>query len=222
MPNWCTNQYSFIGPAEEIQKFATYVYICADSAKDPDDRGWLYLIVKAMGYKPRRVECRGWISWIDDIPVIDDKEEEITFSIETQTAWGPLHETWDLLLEKHFPNIRYLYYSEEPGFEIYETNDELKEFFDFDYIVSVYLDKAPKEIANKYAPLNRSDNQWTLYDLKNTLEKILNKSGDIEDLIAEAHKESTSKNEFDYFVNFHRVVLASEPRVTRFSKIVNW
>ena len=66
------------------------------------------------------VRCRG--SWNG----LEMDGDVLKFS--TETAWAPCSETFDLVREA-FPNLRYYFQAEEPGMEVYETNDEFGTYF---------------------------------------------------------------------------------------------
>ena len=48
--------------------------------------------------------------------------EDDQLKIMTETAWGPMNEVFDLICKK-FPGLTYYYQAEEPGCELYWSND---------------------------------------------------------------------------------------------------
>ena len=76
--------------------------------------------VSWMGKDWNDVRCRG--SWNG----LEMDGDVLKFS--TETAWAPCSETFDLVREA-FPNLRYYFQAEEPGMEVYETNDEFGTYF---------------------------------------------------------------------------------------------
>lgn len=60
--------------------------------------------------------CRGSILEIG-------KYSSDSIFIETETAWAPLMDIWQDLVAKYIPDARIIYTAEEPGCEIYWSND---------------------------------------------------------------------------------------------------
>lgn len=121
MPNWCYTQYRFEG---DVQKL--YDYIETATSRNFMENGfgtsWLGNLVLAAGeyteedMRAQTVpECRGWI----DSYMLKNGY----LIVETETAWGPMHDVWDYVIEYLEADISYLYYADEPSCEIHETND---------------------------------------------------------------------------------------------------
>lgn len=54
----------------------------------------------------------------------------------TETAWSPCNETLELVCNT-FPTLNYYYQSEEPGMEVYQTNDVEGTYFPDKYIADL-------------------------------------------------------------------------------------
>lgn len=64
------------------------------------------------------IPCRGSITSM----YLSDSKQEIYIS--TDTAWNPMPEMWLRLIEIYLPNdVEFIYSAEEPGCEIFATND---------------------------------------------------------------------------------------------------
>ncbi len=64
-----------------------------------------------------KLYCRGYV--VDD--TFYENVNEIT--IETETAWEPMLEMWQVLLDKYLPDAEFIYTAAQQGDGIYETND---------------------------------------------------------------------------------------------------
>lgn len=139
MPNWCVNYITFTGPAEPIKKLREFIS-AQESVPDTSVPGhfatntWLGTFLNRAGLNFEDYECRGQITgWpivnkIDDD--IDDAEEYAGFSIQTETAWGPMIAMWDAIAKQFSNKIEIIYIAEEPGLGVYSTNDpEIRGYF---------------------------------------------------------------------------------------------
>lgn len=118
MANWCDTRYTLMGDKQELDAVYELMYGLETMEKPrvENDFGNTFLgcLVDMLGGDWENASCRG--EW-GDLKRLDDR---ITFC--TSTAWAPLNEVWDMLC-KRYPSVRYYYYAEEPGCNIYETND---------------------------------------------------------------------------------------------------
>ena len=89
---------------------------------------WLGCLVEALGESWEKIYCRG--TW-DNLKF---NGEVLTFN--TETAWSPCNEMFDMVCEK-YPTLRYFYQSEEPGMCEYWTNDDEGKYFPDRYYVDV-------------------------------------------------------------------------------------
>jgi hypothetical protein len=100
---------------------------------------WLGCLVNALGKDWQEVSCRG--EWM----CLELIENTLTF--QTETAWAPTTEVFDLIHEK-YPTIDYYYYCEEEGCSVYETNDRNGEYYAYRYIV--HLCSPDEEYMTEY------------------------------------------------------------------------
>ena len=119
MPNWCSTAYVIDGDAKEVKQLYELMKGLEERKTPSVENGfgttWLGCLVDALGKDWNDVRCRG--SWNG----LEMDGDVLKFS--TETAWAPCSETFDLVREA-FPNLRYYFQAEEPGMEVYETNDE--------------------------------------------------------------------------------------------------
>ena len=96
---------------------------------------------------PDHLSCRGMVSDQDyDIeedmqpnPYLED-EKGYHFYIQTEDAWEPNVGTWDQILMEHFPDVKFVYVSEEGGNGYYQNSDEDRFYWKDDYFLDVSLD----------------------------------------------------------------------------------
>lgn len=146
MPNWCFTEYTFFGNSESVVDFAKRVtkYIERDFMKNGFGNSWLGNV--CLGFDittPEELEagesprCRG------SITIMDDVIEESEFRLSTETAWEPMHQMWDMIIEKFYcdengePTLFYEYVAEESGCGLYEKSRNSqyypqKYYLDFD------------------------------------------------------------------------------------------
>ena len=126
MPNWSFNTYKCVGDIKEILDLNNKL-MELDNMKEPlEPNGfgnlWLGCLVKILGGDAEKVYCRG------DITEFSYNEEDDVLTIDTQTAWNEMEEV-RFFLKKVYPSLEIYYYEEEPGCEIYQTNDRHGRFF---------------------------------------------------------------------------------------------
>lgn len=129
MPNWCFTTYKIVGDIKEIHDLNNKL-MKLDNMKEPlvsNGFGnlWLGCLVKILGGDAEKVYCRG------DITEFSYNEEDDVLTIDTQTAWAEMEEVRHFI-EKVYPGLKIYYYEEEPGMEIYQTNDKHGHYFQKD------------------------------------------------------------------------------------------
>lgn len=124
MPNWCSTAYAIEGNATELKKLYELMKDLEKRQKPSVQNGfgttWLGCLVEALGESWEKIYCRG--TW-DNLKF---NGEVLTFN--TETAWSPCNEMFDMVCEK-YPTLRYFYQSEEPGMCEYWTNDDEGKYF---------------------------------------------------------------------------------------------
>ena len=153
MPNWSFNTYKCVGDIKEILDLNNKL-MELDNMKEPlEPNGfgnlWLGCLVKILGGDAEKVYCRG------DITEFSYNEEDDVLTIDTQTAWNEMEEV-RFFLKKVYPSLEIYYYEEEPGCEIYQTNDRHGYFFPQRYILDDLDGEGPEyyndinQVLNKY------------------------------------------------------------------------
>ncbi|MBQ1171963.1 MAG: hypothetical protein IIX48_05115 [Lachnospiraceae bacterium] len=127
MANWCTNTIKIY--SEHKDKLAELEKSLNEwTSKNYMDNGfgekWLGNIVLGSGLGTidedeedidTDLECRGALV---DIDLTNE-----CLWISTATAWKPMLQMWVRLLEKYLPDGKIIYYAEEPGWNVYCSND---------------------------------------------------------------------------------------------------
>jgi hypothetical protein len=132
MPNWCNTEYILQGKKENLQEIAEKINSTVMCPVKPEDRiyGTFQTVGRLFGKSIGDYDAR---SDIQQAELNTDSSGEIYLQTWTTTAWKPDHSLIDLLCEKF--GLHYLYYTEEAGNCIYETNDRNGKFFPDRYIV---------------------------------------------------------------------------------------
>lgn len=128
MANWCSTDYMFVGATENARRLLADLEqaVCADS--------WLAYVRKALLPEScgMDIPCRGEVSYLDDeLHEYSDGLAGVRFS--TETAWCACEELMQRIADKY--GLHTYYYTEEPGMEIFQTNDAEGLFFSARYMM---------------------------------------------------------------------------------------
>lgn len=135
MPNWAYTNYVLEGDLKEVESLKSKL----DELKAmqeplvPNGFGnlWLGCIVTVLGGDWNKVYCRG--------SIYDYYIEDGALRLNVESAWNECTET-RLLFQQRYPNLRIYYSTEEPGMEIYQTNDLDGKYFPDRYIIDTESD----------------------------------------------------------------------------------
>lgn len=125
MPNWCDTIYKCVGDPKEVRELHE-VLERMNNRKDPQKQSdfgymWLGELVNELGFDWEKYRCRGEITSYDY-----DGEGMVT--INQMTAWCEQEGVRQVIQEK-YPSIKVYYMEEEPGCDVYYTNDFTGDFF---------------------------------------------------------------------------------------------
>lgn len=153
MPNWCFTDVVVTGPQKELKKLYETMRDL-QSTKEPlvpngFGSNWYGCLVTALGEDWEKVKCRG--KW-DGLAFEGD---HLTWFEEF--AWYCGTEVYGLI-ERKFPGTKVLYFAEEDGMEICETNDIDHEFFMARFIVD--SEKHGKEEFSTEKELLETVSKW--------------------------------------------------------------
>lgn len=115
MANWCDNQIKITG-----DKSVKDLYKNIKKWINEDGSYSLAGIVEKAGFDYNSVSCRGIITdfYLDNL-----NEDEYRIVLYQETAWGPNNKMWKLIIDKYCPEAEFIYTAEEPGNEVYVSND---------------------------------------------------------------------------------------------------
>jgi hypothetical protein len=135
---------------------------------------WLGNLVIALGGDWERVHCRG--EW--DEMEWNEEAEELRF--RTESAWSHPHEVMELVKEK-FPGISIFFISEEPGMEIYVTNDSKGLYYPYRYFLAPY--------DGEWHYYEDGEEEKFLADISNCIGKEVKALADVRDAVIEYNEE---------------------------------
>lgn len=143
MPNWAYTDYVVTGDNKKVNEmFSMLERLNARKrplAKSDFGKLWLGNIVLLLGKHWKDVYCRG------SIQSYQKSFDNQNLFLAVESAWGEMNEVRELLQQK-FPSLQVYYYVEEPGMEIYSTNDQSGKYFPSRYVV--YSDEEGTEYFN--------------------------------------------------------------------------
>lgn len=133
MPNWCDTTYKCVGKKEDIQSLHKTLAQLRAMKKPFVKNGfgnlWLGCVVNILGGKWEDVRCRG--------EIIDFSIDGDILVIFQSTAWCE-QEEFRYFLEQHYSGMKIFYQEEEPGCDVYYTNDETGDYFSDKYMLDSY------------------------------------------------------------------------------------
>lgn len=155
MPNWCSTAYAIDGDAKEVRQLYELMKGLEerDSPSVKNDFGttWLGCLVDALGGDWKKIKCRGDWSFLE----LDEDDDIVRFC--TETAWYPCNEVLEFVCKK-FPSLNYYCQAEEPGQNIYITNDKEGKYFYEKYLVDIYT--PDKKCHYKYFSYEKEMYAW--------------------------------------------------------------
>lgn len=181
MPNWCNTTITINNKNEkELKDFESKIkeWTSHDYKENGFGLKWLGNIVGNSGIgtidenQDTDLSCRGWLTDIDNLGS--------QLLISTETAWVPMLQMWVKLLEKYMPEAELIYQAEEPGLQMYVTNDSSLE--------STYV----LDIFDPVDKLEEIESNWEIdgNSLKEILQDLLETKEDNLDKLISLFKES--------------------------------
>ena len=133
MPNWCDTTYKCVGDPKEVRSL--YKTIKANDkrktsrVKNGFGTLWLGNIVDSLGEDWEKLRCRGEITSYQ----LDGN----VLTIYQNTAWCE-QEGFRQCIERKVPSIKVYYREEEPGCDVFYTNDVDRIYFPERYLLDNY------------------------------------------------------------------------------------
>ena len=191
MPNWSFCTFRINGKKKHLRNFASILRKLEKRKTSPIPNGfgnlWWGNIVHLLGGDWENTPgCRGDIcDWSYD-------SNSGILNITSEFAWSERKELRDFIEEHYNNEISISYYQEEPGCEIYESND--LEGFGFKYLVDGEREPFP-EYYNSLDDVAKAITKYTGFETSGTVESI-------EETIDLYESES------DDWIGFHEFVYA--------------
>lgn len=130
MPNWADTTYKCVGDLKEVRELHEILEKMNNrkEPKHPNGFGnlWLGELVIELGYDWEKYPCRGEITYYE--------HDEGMLTINQYTAWCEQEGVREAIQTK-FPSIKVYYMEEEPGCDVYYTNDLSGDFFPEKYLL---------------------------------------------------------------------------------------
>jgi hypothetical protein len=132
MANYCNTEYILRGKAEDLNACAEVInkFAWGNYPQEDSKYGIYQLVDRETGGSVDNQDGRNDFHQAE---IETDSDGTAYLQTWTTTAWKPEHGLVDKLCKKF--NLTYLYFAEEPGSEVYETNDKEGLFFPDRYIV---------------------------------------------------------------------------------------
>ncbi len=199
MPNWCTTTILIAGDKYELKNLQELItkWINRGYTKHGFGKLWLGNAVLGAGFKVEDFECRGLFAYIGEV-----YESDVSlFEFVTSTAWEPMIEMWEAIVEKYAPHSKIYWYAEEPGTELYFSNDKNHDFIKAEYAVECILDEENSDFVSKAGFINGIET-YKKEDLTNALRKIYGHKS-LNEMLLLVEKDTRLRG-YDYF-KIHKI-----------------
>lgn len=123
MPNWCSEVYVFYGENKKEKKKVIEFRDLIIKAMETSAHKWVGDIHIAAGLGEPTMYCRSFVSEVSDI------EEDGSFKVWLESAWGSFPDFWCHLIEAAYPAVCYARIADEPGNGLYEVHDPEGRYF---------------------------------------------------------------------------------------------
>lgn len=164
MANRCSNLYWALCPTtEEANKLCKFLLGWYNTKE-----GCIDDIMKSVGIDPESIDNHR--DYIDLEPCVQKGTTTVYF--RTDSAWTPNPNTWQAICQKIVPECTLLYYAEEPGCEIFVSNNP--EYYT-KYYVDVYCEEACWNIENGSDIYSEEDVVTLLQEVLSTREENIDR-----------------------------------------------
>lgn len=123
MPNWCNNNIIITHKDKDKVKdlFDKIRQWTSKNYKENDFGNiWLGNVVHGSGIDTDGLSYRGSVGSVE---FVDLKDRGGEINMFCDTAWSPMVQMWQRVVDKHLPGADITFSAEEPGCGIYVTND---------------------------------------------------------------------------------------------------
>ena len=135
MPNWCSTTIAIYGDQDDLFE----IWNCLNKleleekprVKNGFGKLWEGCVLDYFGIDWHEINCRGSIEQYG----IEEKNGRKWLQIWQEDAWYANIDYWLTIFDKAKLKLKLKYMAEEPGMDIYETNDKNREFFTDKYTI---------------------------------------------------------------------------------------
>ena len=205
MANYCYTEITISGEEDEIRLLNDEMEKAFEEGKNQGGRSdqWLGYLMLHIGYSVDNlpVSCRGSVCYHEL------SEDGTSLFIETETDWSPMLQVFLLFIQKYAPEAELIYTAEEPGCDLFCTNDPAHE----EYMLMLYVDD--DELPEALQGFDGTDNCIYAKDLKEILFQLYPEEKDLqtkEDKTKELIKRFNSKQYGIAWIYEYQYVPASE------------
>lgn len=132
MPNWASVSYRIEGEDKSIEKIYTEATRILNESHTSQNT-WVGDLLKALGIGNDTMKGMSLRAFISSVSM-----EGETIALETEEAWGM--SDFKMALESLYPDLVVYYQCEEPGCEVFVTNDGGGKYFRDRWIVDSNID----------------------------------------------------------------------------------
>lgn len=193
MPNWCDTTYKVVGDPKEVRELHEILERMS-SRKDPKHPNgfgslWLSELVIELGFDWEKLRCRGQIT-----DYSYDGEGFLT--IYQCTAWCE-QEGVRQAIEQKFSSIKVYFKEEEPGCDVYYTNDLSGNWFPEKYLLD-------------------GEDVWEYFEDLEGLSEYVNRMyglttrADLEDIQEQLEEYVECYDDDDFWLNLHEFKFVDE------------
>lgn len=187
MPNWCSTRYYIYSPKAELIYDA--LVKATSTYSDPEiwsaSKNWYGYLAVYSGRFYDCYSCRGAIESVD----LDEANNEVT--IFAEDAWAPHPQLLVDFVHDYDEEAQIYYTAEEPGCEIYCTNDP-------DEVGHIYIECDFNGLSPEWERFIDRHEDCRQDDLVEDLCKMLGKKGTLEELTKEMREQNP-----DAYINIH-------------------
>ena len=135
MPNWCMTSYAIVGATKDVERISKTLK--NHSVYESSSDNWEGNVLIELGMNYDKFKNRSIRGFVQDHELTRINDDESLLKIYCDEAWSRT-EFADLLGEL-FEDIGIWWRAEEPGCELYQTNDEDGDYFPERYFVDTCI-----------------------------------------------------------------------------------
>lgn len=138
MPNWCSTSMAVVGPKNDLILFKNFVANARKNAK-ANGKFDLYQLFADLGLSEEQIlngNCgynRGSIDGDPYFAKFRDGSDSEYLQVDYDSAWGPMIEGFDYILQERFPTLKGISIAEECGCEVFINQDKYRKIWPWNW-----------------------------------------------------------------------------------------